>query len=110
MLLPPPAVTGKSYKGDIAIDDLSIAPGQGCTLYSGTLPPVGASTQAPITTAHPNNCNGQQFGCVSTGVCVSLSKLCDFNKDCSDGSDERTCRKFTNSNRKFQDYAGTGSD
>lgn len=86
-------IRGKGYKGDIAIDDLSIAQKPSCSLYSGSLP-VAGSTVAPVTTAHPNNCLGTQFGCVSDGKCIPLGQVCDFNLDCADGSDERSCRKF----------------
>ena len=88
-----PAVRGKGYQGDIAIDDLSIALKPGCQLYSGSLPSV-TSTAAPVTTAAPNNCQPTQFACVSDGKCITLGQVCDFNLDCADGSDERSCRKY----------------
>ncbi len=86
------AIRGKGYKGDIAIDDLSIALKPSCSLFSGSLP-VPGSTVAPVTTAAPNNCKASQFACVSDGKCIQLGQVCDFNLDCADGSDERTCRK-----------------
>lgn len=85
-------IRGKGYTGDIAIDDLSIALKPSCSLYSGSLPTVG-STVTPVTTAAPNNCLVSQFACVSTGTCIPLGKVCDFDLDCADGSDERSCRK-----------------
>lgn len=87
------ATRGKGYQGDIAIDDLSIAVKPGCQLYSGSLPSPG-STVAPFTTAAPNNCLPSQFACVSDGKCITLGQVCDFNLDCADGSDERTCCKY----------------
>ena len=87
-----PGVRGKTFEGDIAIDDLSIALKPSCNLYSGSLPTAG-STVAPVTTAAPNSCKASQFACVSDGKCIQLGQVCDFNKDCADGSDERTCRK-----------------
>ena len=86
-------VRGRGYQGDIAIDDLSIALKPSCQLYSGSLPSVG-STVAPVTTAAPNNCLSSQFACVSDGKCITLGQVCDFNLDCADGSDERSCRKY----------------
>lgn len=88
-------IRGKGYKGDIAIDDLSIALKPSCNLYSGSLPAAG-STVAPVTTAAPNNCLVSQFACVSDGKCIQLGQVCDFNLDCVDGSDERSCRKWYN--------------
>ena len=90
-----PGVRGKGYKGDIAIDDLSIALKPSCSLYSGSLPAAG-STLAPVTTASPNNCSASQFACISDGKCIQLGQVCDFNLDCVDGSDERSCRKYYN--------------
>ena len=86
---------GNGYRGDIAIDDLSIAMKPSCQLYGGSLPAVG-STVSPVTTAYPNNCQSNQFACVSDGKCLQLGQVCDFNKDCADGSDERNCRKWYN--------------
>lgn len=90
-----PGTRGKGYKGDIAIDDLSIAFKPSCSLYGGSLPAAG-STVAPVTTAAPNNCLASQFACVSDGKCIQLGQVCDFNLDCVDGSDERSCRKCYN--------------
>lgn len=94
-LLLVPGIRGKGYRGDIAIDDLSIALKPSCSLYSGSLPAAG-STVAPVTTAAPNNCLVSQFACVGNGNCIQLGQVCDFNLDCDDGSDERSCRKYYN--------------
>ncbi|XP_041367445.1 MAM and LDL-receptor class A domain-containing protein 2-like [Gigantopelta aegis] len=86
------ARVGDSYLGDIAIDDLSFTPD--CQ-FSPALPspPAGVSqsTQMP-TSAAPHQCNlTAQFNCRSDGKCVSRKKVCDFNQDCADGTDENNC-------------------
>lgn len=86
-------VRGRGYRGDIAIDDLSIAMKPSCQQFFGSLPWLG-STVKPITTVAPNNCVLPQVPCVSDGKCISPSQVCDFNLDCADASDERSCRKY----------------
>ncbi|XP_064481852.1 low-density lipoprotein receptor-related protein 1B-like isoform X2 [Ornithodoros turicata] len=44
-------------------------------------------------TYRPVPCKKDQFRCVDNSECISLSWKCDGNEDCSDGSDERKCRK-----------------
>ncbi|EDO47788.1 predicted protein [Nematostella vectensis] len=83
------AVRGRTYLGDIAIDDISFTPS--CSLFTGSLPTSAPTLSPPPTTAAPNNCNAQQFGCVTDGKCIPLTSVCDFNVDCLDGSDERSC-------------------
>lgn len=68
--------------GSIAIDDTSFTPG---CMPGGTLQPLGpisgSSTQSP--------CTGGQKAC-SDGKCLPAEKFCNFDYDCSDGSDEMT--------------------
>lgn len=85
------AVQGRTYLSDIAIDDVSLTPG--CKPYSGVLPTAPPTQFPPPTTAVPNNCNSLQYGCVTTGQCIDIKKYCDFNVDCTDGSDEWNCSK-----------------
>eukprot|EP00794_Sanderia_malayensis_P017044 gene17044-18759_t len=75
---------GGGYKGDIAIDDVSFTPG--CNVdFSATLAPV------PVTSTPPTGCLSGEFRCSSDTTCIKAYKVCDFNKDCPDGSDEARC-------------------
>ncbi|CAG5126619.1 unnamed protein product, partial [Candidula unifasciata] len=77
------AVRGSSYKGDTAIDDISFT--SGCyRLIQATLPPLRP-------TVNPGVCKaGLEFQCDNT-TCKSVQTMCDFNHDCTDGTDEKTC-------------------
>ena len=66
------AQRGRTFQGDIAIDDI--------TLNNCALPPPA------------KYCNTQySFRCMQTRACVSLYDLCDYTDDCGDGSDELNC-------------------
>ena len=67
--------------GIIAIDDISFT--TSCSGYPGTL-----QTIITTTTAKPCGANGYQC---KNGSCIPNSKVCDFNKDCSDNEDEAEC-------------------
>ncbi|KAH7971468.1 hypothetical protein HPB49_024437 [Dermacentor silvarum] len=56
---------------------------QGC----GPLPKRSAET----TTSTPSNCSHGEFACLSVTHCIPASQLCDFLKQCPDGSDESHC-------------------
>lgn len=47
----------------------------------------------PAPTVQPHSCPDREFVCVAHGECVANSKVCDFRRDCSDGSDELNCGK-----------------
>ncbi|TRZ00115.1 hypothetical protein DNTS_020307 [Danionella cerebrum] len=81
---------GDDFRGDIAIDDLSF---YGCQPFEGDLPSEEPSTTPlpTISTAAPHSCQPEQFVCLTTRECVSISQVCDFTADCSDGSDEEHC-------------------
>ncbi|KAG8009528.1 MAM and LDL-receptor class A domain-containing protein 1, partial [Nibea albiflora] len=81
---------GDDMNGDIAIDDLSFL---NCTPYEGELPKpnVTIPVTTPAPTGQPHSCPDGQFVCGAHGECVSNSKVCDFRRDCSDGSDESDC-------------------
>ncbi|KAM6908030.1 MAM and LDL-receptor class A domain-containing protein 1 isoform 1-T1 [Lycodopsis pacificus] len=84
---------GDDFNGDIAIDDLSF---QDCDPYDGELPTANTTTPAvttPAPTVQPHSCPDGEFVCGAHGECVANSKVCDFRRDCSDGSDEEGCVK-----------------
>ncbi|XP_074478784.1 MAM and LDL-receptor class A domain-containing protein 1 isoform X2 [Sebastes fasciatus] len=84
---------GDDFKGDIAIDDLSFLD---CVPYEGELPTANTTTPVvttPTPTVQPHSCPDGQFVCGAHGECVANSKVCDFRRDCSDGSDELNCVK-----------------
>lgn len=62
------ATRGRTYRGDIAIDDIQFV---GCAL-----PPVS------------NSC--PEFTCARKS-CVKNDYVCDYNDDCGDNSDESRC-------------------
>ncbi|XP_051910036.1 MAM and LDL-receptor class A domain-containing protein 1 isoform X1 [Hippocampus zosterae] len=82
---------GDDFNGDIAIDDLSFL---GCVPHEGELPkanntdPTGTT---PTPSVQPHRCPQGEFACGSVGECVTPEKVCDFRRDCSDGSDESDC-------------------
>ena len=45
-------------------------------------------------------CGSNEATC-SNGQCISCSKVCDGNFDCTDGSDEQSCSKFLFSGEVF---------
>eukprot|EP00795_Rhopilema_esculentum_P012712 gene12712-3431_t len=66
---------GKSYDGDISLDDISVTPGK-C--------PV------PTPSPSPNPC---AVRCKTSNRCIPATKICDFVNDCgaTDDTDERNC-------------------
>jgi hypothetical protein len=81
------SVVGKSYLGDIAIDDTSFT--DGCLRNSSIIiePPLTTTT----TTTNVAPCGNNGFQCKSDAKCIELNQVCDFNKDCNDKSDEIDC-------------------
>ena len=77
-------VVGVGYRGDIAIDDITFTPG-----CKASTPSTGF-TSAVTTTPRPNNCKDGQFACQDSS-CIDMSKVCNFQNDCADGSDESQC-------------------
>ncbi|XP_061173555.1 MAM and LDL-receptor class A domain-containing protein 2-like [Saccostrea echinata] len=82
-------VIGVGYLGDIAIDDVSFTPGCGAS-SSG-----GAFTTPAVSTPSPNTCGEGQFAC-GDSTCIPLSKVCNFQSDCKDNSDENQCPQTCN--------------
>lgn len=81
------AVSGEGFLGYLAIDDTSFT--SGCISDSTPLPIV---TPIPTTTKPPK-CGYDNFECRSNGKCIPLKNVCDFVKQCADGSDEADCGK-----------------
>lgn len=79
-------VTGPSYQGDIAIDDISFTPS--CQ-FGGIIP--GQPTVKP--TQPPACSNG--FSCDGGSKCLLKSQVCNFINDCTDKSDEANCGACT---------------
>lgn len=82
-------VVGNGPYGDIAIDDITFT--SGCVTDNNIILP----TLIPIpTTTTANICgNNNQFAC-KTGAtlqCIPRSKVCNFEYDCADKSDEAEC-------------------
>ncbi|XP_021706987.1 uncharacterized protein LOC5570998 isoform X2 [Aedes aegypti] len=49
-----------------------------------------STSRAFLTTAHASPCPEGELRCVS-GICISVSQLCDKVSDCPDGADEAMC-------------------
>ena len=93
------AEVGGDYKGDIALDDISVTPGScpgrclsilcNCLAFSHS----SVVLTAPTPTPAPNPCARK----CKNGACVDISKVCDFTNDCGvgDDSDERDCASCT---------------
>ncbi|XP_071851180.1 MAM and LDL-receptor class A domain-containing protein 1-like isoform X5 [Apostichopus japonicus] len=71
-------------RGTVGIDDVTFTPG--CTRSDNELPI--APTVIPTTPAGP--CGVGSWQC-SDETCIDRELFCDFNNDCSDGSDEASC-------------------
>lgn len=87
------ATVGDSYQGDIAIDDLSFSPDCQYAQESLPNPPVTIPTPntKPVVTP-ARTCNSDtQFQCAGDQKCVPKFRVCNFAKDCADGSDEQQC-------------------
>ncbi|XP_075556528.1 MAM and LDL-receptor class A domain-containing protein 1-like [Dermacentor variabilis] len=82
--------SGKGPEDVIALDDISF--GEGCRFTTRSLADE-SSASSSSTTANPKSghCDQQKFACLSDGVCLPSDRVCDFRKDCTDGSDETNC-------------------
>ncbi|XP_070566222.1 MAM and LDL-receptor class A domain-containing protein 1-like [Ptychodera flava] len=78
------AVRGTRSDSQIAVDDISFS--SDCKLYTGQLPE--GTTSVPTT---PYNPCGQGYWACANGDCIDSSYYCDWNVDCTDGSDEAYC-------------------
>ena len=78
-------IVGKDYLGDIGIDDTSFT--IGCIKDNSiTIPTV---TFTPSTTT-VGPCGSDNYQCKS-GDCIPNNKVCNFDNDCPDKSDEADC-------------------
>ncbi|CAB4029849.1 MAM and LDL-receptor class A domain-containing 2-like, partial [Paramuricea clavata] len=83
------AVRGTNYQGDISIDDVSLTP---YCKRGSTLPTAPPTSPQPTT---PGPCGSGRFQCKQSQTCISNSQICDYWKDCPDGSDEAKCGSCT---------------
>ncbi|RNA19406.1 MAM and LDL-receptor class A domain-containing 2-like, partial [Brachionus plicatilis] len=84
-------IVGNGIYGDIGIDDVSFTPD--CQIDNTlTLPTVGSTS---AQTQSPSVCGDPQlfFQCKSSQSikCIPVSKVCNFEADCDDKSDEAEC-------------------
>lgn len=90
------AKVGDSYLGDIAIDDLTFTPG--CQFAQEGLPNPPATTPTPsqgaVTTPVPKCDSDTQFQCQQSNKCIPKYRVCNFQQDCNDGSDEFNCGEY----------------
>ncbi|POI23331.1 hypothetical protein CIB84_012921, partial [Bambusicola thoracicus] len=82
--------------GSLAVDDLILSP--------GCVPQQDSAPLALPGRARANNCMAEEFSC-DDGGCVSAELVCDFAKECADGSDENHCGTTT-----FEEGAGGWHD
>jgi hypothetical protein len=68
---------GNGFQGDIGLDDFSF---DNCSA-----PP----------TRNPVKCPDGSFTCRTSGLCISMAEVCDFNQACADNSDEDVCTART---------------
>ncbi|RNA26976.1 MAM and LDL-receptor class A domain-containing 2-like [Brachionus plicatilis] len=79
-------VVGDGPFGDLCIDDISFGPG--CILDSNST----FSSASPMTTQTTSSkCPSGYFECRSNSVCLPDNKVCNFEADCDDKSDEAEC-------------------
>lgn len=56
-------------------------------MVTGTVTlPAGVTQPTPGST-----CGSDSYQCITDGKCIKKTLLCNFNDDCSDGSDEKNC-------------------
>lgn len=78
-------VVGSGIFGDIGLDDLSFT--SDCKRDDSEISTI--STTPSSTTS--GICNAESFKCKTTNDCIPLDKVCNFNYECADKSDEENC-------------------
>ncbi|KAL5006371.1 hypothetical protein ScPMuIL_015177 [Solemya velum] len=87
-------VVGDGYRGDIAIDDVSLTPGCRHVDVDQQAKGLPEGTQVNVTT--PSPCGEGAFMCKNdSSVCLPSAQVCDFKQQCSDASDEENCGSCT---------------
>lgn len=82
------AKSGLDKTGVWVIDDVTFS--NECVKYNKSLPSDSTFTPLPVTTSKPSHCQANQYSCDET-LCIDKSKVCDFNENCKDQSDEMNC-------------------
>uniref|UniRef100_A0A2C9LRC4 MAM domain-containing protein n=1 Tax=Biomphalaria glabrata TaxID=6526 RepID=A0A2C9LRC4_BIOGL len=83
---------GVSQTGYFAIDDVVFSPGCNVPIIATPPPPLTTlttPTTSPRSTFKP--CGPNEFRCATSNICIGQSKVCDFQVDCLDQSDENKC-------------------
>ncbi|KAI8780792.1 MAM and LDL-receptor class A domain-containing protein 2, partial [Biomphalaria glabrata] len=83
---------GVNPKGYFAIDDVVFSPGCNVPVIATPPPPLTTlttPTTSPRSTFKP--CGPNEFRCATSNICIAQSKVCDFQVDCLDQSDENKC-------------------
>ncbi|CAF0808194.1 unnamed protein product, partial [Brachionus calyciflorus] len=84
-------IVGSDQYGDIGLDDISFT--SGCQIDNTIVLPTTQSSQTTSTTSYPCGNPQQFFQCKSNNTikCIPINKVCNFEYDCDDKSDETEC-------------------
>lgn len=90
------AVHGISFNSYFAVDDITFSPSCNIPAIATPSPFITPSTTTPSAPSPPSGftfkpCGDSQFQCTSSKNCIAMKNVCDFHRDCTDGSDEAKC-------------------